>query len=270
VLPGLMDTPSWAGRNWSTIPADPSEYAQFTAKVVERYGPGGIFWQQHPELDSSTAPVFFEIWNEPYYGFFSDGDADPGRYARLYRAAAAAGRAANPSAKFLIEADVSATDDWSEWHNWITAMFDAVPDLGGYIDAVAVHPYVGSRKPPSAWDPGTDYARYEFPRMAEIRREVADNGVPGTRLWITEVGWSTCVGDSNCVSEAKQADYLQEMFEMLDTAAYNYVDAVFYYHRSDLDYGDPANKEGFFGLQRLDGSHKPAFDVFRARALASG
>ncbi len=48
VLPMLIDTPSWAGSAWNDIPSDPSEFAQYAAKVAERYGPGGIFWQGPP------------------------------------------------------------------------------------------------------------------------------------------------------------------------------------------------------------------------------
>ena len=40
VLPVLFDTPSWAGSAWNDIPSNPSEFAQYAAKVTERYGPG--------------------------------------------------------------------------------------------------------------------------------------------------------------------------------------------------------------------------------------
>ena len=43
----------------------------------------------------------FEIWNEAYYTNGDGGHYNPGRYARLVKAAATAGRAANPAAKFL-------------------------------------------------------------------------------------------------------------------------------------------------------------------------
>lgn len=258
VLPLLMETPSWAGRTWDTIPSDPTDYAQYVGKVVERYGPGGTFWQLHPELDSSLAPEYFEIWNEPFLGVFSAGDADPAKYARLVRASARAGHAANPAAKYIMAADVSATDDWSEWHAWIDPMYKAVPDLGNYFDAVAVHPYAVDD--PDAWHPGSYLARWETPRIEQIRREFVSHGDGEKRFWVTEMGWSTCTGDPNCVTERQQADYLARFFQQVTTDWSSYVDAVFVYHLNDLG-TDQSDKENFFGLTRRDGSKKPAYRV---------
>ena len=98
VLPVLFDTPKWAGSAWNEIPSNPAEFSQYAAKVAERYGPDGTFWQAHPEI-ASYAPDYFEIWNEPYSRYFSAGGVHPGRYARLVEAAATAGREANPSSE---------------------------------------------------------------------------------------------------------------------------------------------------------------------------
>jgi hypothetical protein len=263
VLPLLIDTPGWAGATWDTIPSDPSDFAQYAGKVVERYGPGGIFWQQHPELDSSVAPEYFEIWNEPFLGVFSNGDADPAKYARLVRAAARAGHATNPNAKYILAADISATDDWSSWHAWIDPMYKAVPDLGNYFDAVAVHPYAA--EDPDQWHPGTDLARWETPRIEQIRREFVSHGDGEKHIWVTEMGWSTCTGDPHCVTERQQADYLARFFQQVTTQWSSYVDAVFVYHLNDLgaNGGDPNDKEDWFGLTRHDGSKKPAYRVIQ-------
>ncbi|MGH2988650.1 MAG: hypothetical protein ACRDMA_02140, partial [Solirubrobacterales bacterium] len=59
ILPLLIGSPPWAGLEWNEIPADPTEYAEYTAQVVARYGPGGSFWEAHPEI-AAFAPQHFE------------------------------------------------------------------------------------------------------------------------------------------------------------------------------------------------------------------
>jgi polysaccharide biosynthesis protein PslG len=256
ILPVLIGTPSWAGSAWNEIPADPSEYAEYVAKLVERYGPGGSFWQAHPDI-ATFAPEYFELWNEPYLGVFSAGNVDPGRYARLVKAAAGAGHSSNPQAKYLVAADLGPTGDR---RTFIDGMYSAVPDLNSYFDAVAVHPYTTGHSPDDV------YGGWGFPRLADIRAKFVDHGAQDKPLWITEIGWSTCPSHPNCVSEQNQADYLRRMFELVRTNYSDYVRAAFVYCRADLSFNDPSDPEDWFGLQRLDGSHKPAYDAFRQAA----
>jgi hypothetical protein len=255
ILPVLINTPSWAGSSWNQIPSNPSEYAEYTAKVVARYGPGGSFWRSRPKI-ASFAPDYFELWNEPYLSFFSADGVNPGRYAKLVKAATATGRAANPKAKFLLEADQTPGGDAR--HTFIDDMYAAVPDLNSYFDAVAVHPYSGSSAPD---DPRGGWG---FPRIADVRDKFVSHGAKDKPLWITEVGWSTCPSNPDyCTSEQDQAAYLSQMFDLLQSKYSSYVRAAFIYRREDLG-SDPSDKEGWFGLERLDGSHKPAYDVFRS------
>ncbi|MGH2988649.1 MAG: hypothetical protein ACRDMA_02135, partial [Solirubrobacterales bacterium] len=237
------------------------EYAEYTAQVVARYGPGGSFWEAHPEI-AAFAPQHFEIWNEPYLPMFSAGGVDAGRYARLVKAAVSAGRAANPEARFLLQADRTPPGDAR--HSFIDDMYAAVPDLNSYFDAVAVHPYGGSSGPD---DPRGGWG---FPRLAAARERFVAHGAADKPLWITEVGWSTCPQSPDyCTSERKQAAYLERMFDLLRTKYSGYVQAAFVYHREDHPRQVPDDKEGWFGLERRDGSHKPAYEVYRTAAIAS-
>jgi hypothetical protein len=256
ILPVLMGTPSWAGSAWNEIPANPAEYAEYTAKVVERYGPGGSFWQANPDI-ATFAPEYFELWNEPYLDEFSAGNVDPGRYARLVKAAASAGHSSNSQARYLLAAEQAPS---GERHTFIDGMYSAVPDLNSYFDAVAVHPYSGSSSPDDPRD------GWGFSRLADVRAKFVDHGAQDKPLWITEIGWSTCPQDTRyCTSEQNQAAYLARMFELLGTTYSGYVRAAFVYCRTDLN-DHPAEAYGWYGLQRLDGSHKPAYDVFRQAA----
>jgi hypothetical protein len=258
ILPLLMSVPGWAGSSWDTVPSDPTEYSEYVAKVVARYGPDGDFWRAHPDL-AQYAPDYFEIWNEPYLGVFAAGDTDPGRYARLVKAASTAGRAANPKAKFLIEADTTATDNFSTYYAWIDGMYAAVPNLGDYFDAVAVHPYGDGT--PDTYTPG--WSRWQFRRIEEIKAKLASHGDGGKHLWITEVGWTTCPSNSGCVSEAQQAANVTKMFDMIHADYGSLVDAVFLYGFHDLNPGTPTDKEQWFGFIRRDGSFKPAWQALK-------
>jgi polysaccharide biosynthesis protein PslG len=258
VLPLLMSVPGWAGASWDAVPSNPTEYSEYVAKVVARYGPGGDFWRAHPDL-AAYAPDYFEIWNEPYLGVFAAGDTDPARYARLVKAATTAGRAANPNAKFLIEADTTGTDNFSTYHAWMDGMYAAVPNLGDYFDAVAVHPYGDAS--PDHYTPRS--SRWQFRRIEEIKAKLQAHGDGGKHLWITEVGWTTCPSNPACASESQQAAYVSRMFEMVRTDYGSLVDAVFLYGFHDLNPGDPSDKEQWFGFIRRDGSFKPAWQALK-------
>ncbi|MFN8132282.1 MAG: hypothetical protein U0R70_12110 [Solirubrobacteraceae bacterium] len=269
VLPVLTDVPGWAGPAQFAIPEDPSAYAAYVARVTARYGPNGSFWRAHPRLDSSLAPTYFEIWNEPYYTFFSDGQVDPARYARLFAAAATAGRAANPAAKFILAAEANVQPTAGPFAgvsvDWMQAMTAAVPNLPSLVDAVSAHPYSGSAPPDVPLDGAPDG---KFLRVGTIRRAALAAGIDKP-IWITEIGWSTCASNpSYCVSERDQSRNLGTMFSLVRTKL-PYVEAVLVYHLDDLHPTNPSDKEPSFGLTRQGGAPKPAWNQFRA-ATAGG
>ena len=92
----MFDTPPGQERAWNTIPADPSAYATFVAKVVARYGPLGSFWIQHPDARGLRDPDLRAVERALLHNG-NNGNYDPGRYASLVKAAAIAGRQADPA-----------------------------------------------------------------------------------------------------------------------------------------------------------------------------
>jgi len=259
ILPIIDEVPTWSSSGTTTwaIPADPTAYARFVGQVTARYGPGGTFWQAHSSY-AEYAPVYFEIWNEPWYTFFSN-TVDPARYARLVKAATIAGRAANPGARFIIEAEWQYSTDGQSWHNWVNDMYTAVPDLNSYFDAYATHPYGNGSV--DNWTPGNGDA-FQTRRLEVIHDLFVSHGAGDRKMWITEIGWSTCA-TSKCYSEADQAaNYAR--FDQLARTKWTYVAAVFYFAFSDHGPLDTQNKEYWFGVIRHDGSHKPSYDVLAA------
>jgi hypothetical protein len=263
VLPLLSGSASWAAPEWNVLPLDRGEYADYVAAVVKRYGEGGTFWRSRPDL-APFAPTHFEIWNEPYLELFSSDGVNPSRYARLVRAAVAAGREANPRAQFLIEADTYYTAASGDYRNWIHDMYRAVPDLNRWFDGVAVHPYSSERSPDVYTPRGP--TRWQFRRIEEERAAFVAHGASDKPFWITEIGWSTCAGNSDCVSESAQAANIARVFELARTKYGSFVEAVFVYHLNDWGPADESNKEYWFGLTRRDGSRKPAFAALRTAA----
>jgi hypothetical protein len=269
ILPTLMDTPSWDGPTWNAIPANPSDYARYVAAVVGRYGPHGSFWSAHPGLPNDAIGTF-ELWNEPYYTNGDDGQYDPARYARLVKAAAIAGRAADSGARFLLAAENESQYVDSTWVWWIQALYQAVPDLNNYFDGVAVHPYGNDLTGYSYPRVGRAYDGYDQIRRVEaIHQEFVNHGAADKQLWITEIGWPTCTGGSiRCTTEAGQASDLSTVFTYAHTTWRSYVHSVFVYHYEDLgeNSSDPEND---YGLTTYTHAPKPALAVFRAAAAAS-
>jgi hypothetical protein len=263
ILPLLNGSASWAAPRVNQFPDDFREYGEYVAKVTERYGPGGAFWQARPRL-AAYAPTHFELWNEPYIEYFSIDKVSPSRYAQLARAGAAAGRAANPRAKFLLAADTFYTEAPGDYRNWVDGMYAAVPDLNSHFDAVAIHPY-SSALSPDVYTPGAG-TRWQFRRVEEVRARFVAHGAADKPLWITELGWATCTEDEDCVSEARQAEYISRVFAYAKGRYAPFMEAVFVYHMNDWGPADQTNKEYWFGLRRKDGSRKPAFEALRRAA----
>ena len=264
LLPLLFDAPSWAGSSSYSIPADPSDYAAFVAAVVARYGPHGSFWTTRPSI-AGYAIQMFELWNEPYYDNGNNGNYDPARYARLVKAAAIAGRAADSSARFMLAAENQSQRVGSNWVWWIDALYQAVPDLNNYFDAVAVHPYGTELASVSYPTRGQAYDGYQQIRRVEaIRQKFVDHKASGKPLWITEIGWPTCTsGSERCTTQAGQAANLSTVFTYAHTIWKNYVQAVFVYTYDDA-HADSTNPEDNYGLVLNNGGAKPALNVFKA------
>ncbi|MES1193676.1 MAG: hypothetical protein ABUM26_05075, partial [Solirubrobacterales bacterium] len=137
VLPLLNGTPRWATGRDGALPTDTHAYAVFVGAVVARYGPSGSFWRAHPTLDERLAPAWFELFNEPYFARPSHSAITAQRYAALAGAAIRAGRAADPTARFLLAVDPSTSSDADLDARWLDRLEQAHPGLLAAADGVA-------------------------------------------------------------------------------------------------------------------------------------
>lgn len=278
ILPVLDSSPCWAVPRetapedcWRTYPVSDAEFAEYAAALADRYGPSGNFWDEHPGFDGDLAPRYFEVWNEPYFPSFTNGEVDPARYAALYKAAVIAGRAANAATRWLYESNVDVPNpNGPGWVNWAEASVEAEPTIGTYIDGIAIHPYPGPNEPEYQPENGTDESFKQTDRMYDDWVEV------GIRrpFWITEVGYSSCDDEADrCVPgatqeirEALKALWLEELLDELveDSYGYGYVHGVFLYNlRQWPDVAEPNDDfESWFGIIDAEGDPLPAWEAF--------
>lgn len=158
--------------------ASDSAYAAFAQAVAARYGPGGSFWTEHPQLPYHPSTVF-EICNEENVGH---SWIPPARFARLYAAARAAIHAVERSSSVIVGglADDSSVYQAAEDYpsQYVLLMFAADPLLEGNVDGFALHPYGASARDVQDW---TVSFRHTLDLLGE-----------GTApIYITEFGWTT-------------------------------------------------------------------------------
>lgn len=127
--PTFTQAPSWALRQSERWYED---YAAFLVAFTQRYGPGGAFWAEHPELPQ-LPPQDFELWNEANSPNFWTGKSDAAAYARMLRVVYPAVKGAAPWARLHLSIG------WPEAADYVSELFRH--GAGSDFDGVAFHPY---------------------------------------------------------------------------------------------------------------------------------
>lgn len=261
VLPILAYTPAWARpsgcNDEKCAPADPAKFATFAAQAAKRYAPLGIHT--------------WEIWNEPNISVFWQPAPDASKYSNLLIAASVAIKIQDSQAKIitggLSPADTSGTD--ISPIDFLSRIYQNSAEP--FFDAVGMHPYTypflaTDRNPWSAW------LQMYFTRTS-LRSVMEQYGDSGKQIWLTEFGAPTggpgleamaainnFSGEYDHVSESLQAQIVSNAIN--DCNSLSFSGPLFWYSYQDLG-TDTSTNENFFGLVRYDGSHKPAYDVFK-------
>jgi hypothetical protein len=259
---GILDfTPAWARvsdcDNSHCAPSSTDAFARFASETVKRYGPRGV--------------SAWEVWNEPNSKDFWQPKADVARYTALLKSTSSAIRAADTKA-YVLTGGLSpqATDGESYTP---TDFLRGVYHGGGqaYFDGVADHPYTFPLSPAS----DEDHAWNQMAKNSDgLRAIMVGNGDGAKKIWITEFGAPTggpgpesTLADPNLdaqpyrVDEALQAKILSDAVKLY--SGYDWAGPFFVYSYQDAGATNDTN-ENFFGLTRYDGSHKPAYDVYRS------
>lgn len=164
-------------------PDDPADFASYVRATVAHFRGRVGRW---------------EIWNEQNSGFrFWKPSPDPAAYGALLKAAYRAARDADPEAEVAFGGTFFAPQGIPGSVDFIQDAFEAHPDLAGFFDAMAFHPYM--LYPPSV-APESDESLPPFdhidqrtlPEMiADVRAVLEEHGAAEKPIWITEVGWPT-------------------------------------------------------------------------------
>jgi hypothetical protein len=283
ILPIPNTPPCWAVSAGSepevcgdAMPAGNAEYAEFVGEIAKRYGPGGDFWDGHPQYSAMAIPQI-EIWNEPYLNssMYEAGEED--RYASLYKAAVIAGRQANSATRYLIASTVDARTgpESADYVKWAATLVTSEPTIGSYIDGLAVHPYPGSHKISYQPENGTDEAFVNVRKDYERWKALGIN----KPVWITEVGYSSCADEADhCVPGSTQAErekvkgeYLAELLSALGKDEFAFVHAVYLYNLEQWKSASSPDKEksDWYGIAYgPTDEHLPAWNSFVSKLEA--
>jgi len=232
----ILDYDNW----WATAVGDNAAFATYGAEVASRYGPGGAFWTENPQLPYLPVQIL-EVWNEengqPWY-------ISPADYGPLYTATRSAIHAVDPTASVDVgglsddSGDFDANDDYPSWY--VIRLLNLYPAMRGQIDGFALHPYGTTADDVIDW-------------VNEFRATLDSLGESGTPIDITEVGWVT--GDSSQEQwRAEQMAQLGQAFthssdDLRELAPYDWVNST--------TVGDPGDF-GFVDETGTDTTLRPA------------
>jgi hypothetical protein len=264
VLPYLLATPPWVakldrgdcGERCGLFAPDSPEtlgaWSNFVAAAVERYGPGGEFWHEHPDLPK--VPIrSWQIWNEQNSPSFYAPRPDPDSYARLVEVAAQAIHDRDPDAEVVLGGmfgtpfggkppGISAPDFLQQLYS----VLGSDPPF----DAVGVHPYGAHTS--------------KVIEQVEGLRDVIEGSGDDARLWVTEMGWSSDEGDEPLQRGPDgQATALTESYDYLlsNRGALN-LQGIVWYSWTDFRGAAICAWCAASGLFTEDGTPKPAWSAF--------
>jgi hypothetical protein len=227
-------------------------FNSFVRAAVTRYGSGGTFWSEHPELPAMPITEW-QLWNEPNSWYFWKPAPDPKGYVTLLRAFHGAVKHADPKGNVML-GGLFPTPKGIEMLAYQSDLYR----LGAakFFDEASVHPYGA--------DPERALAHTE-----EMRRLLDREGDGSKPIWITEIGWASGGQPSGLtVGAERQAEYLTRFFELAARARERLrLRGVIWYAVSDT----PGPLwPGHCGLFDLNGDPKPAWGALTDLTGGSG
>ncbi|HOI53705.1 MAG TPA: hypothetical protein PLP01_00480 [Phycisphaerae bacterium] len=159
---------------------------------LERYGPGGTFFKDHPDLPNRPVTKI-EVWNEPNFQYMIP-DREPRAEVEAEREAL--------YAKVIVAAGKAIKDRWPDVTvigfgaggaskgdiRFIKNVHEKDPAVAKSYDALSTHPYTEPVGPDMFYvKPWGGYA--VAPCLAEIRAILAKHGRGDAPVWYTEVGY---------------------------------------------------------------------------------
>lgn len=253
VMPTVYGTPRWAAPEPNVLPvSNPLQrwgWASFLRAAAERYGRGGEFWEEHPELP--YLPVKrWEIWNEQNIVSFAV-DPNPAKFAMLLRISGRVLERTDPGAEVIvggffgrplqIPPNVAISD-------FLTRIYRA-GNVKRWFDGVGLHPYVADADAIGG-------------QMRTLRRVMRAHGDAATPIYVTELGWGSAPGPTRWERGlVGQAAELDRALELISANRLRWrVRGVWWYTWSDE--GGSCSFCSSAGLLTADRKAKPAWYRF--------
>ena len=261
VLPIVFYAPPWARayRNrFTSPPKNRSDYVTYLAALVQRYGPEGTFWTEHPELPRHPLREW-QIWNEPHLPAYWDApEKGPYGYARSYprllRASHNIVKSLDPGAKIVMAGITQRA--WEEievlYQHGVKPYFD--------VAALQIFPQTVKRAVKA-----TRFFRDAMKRRRDGRKPI----------YLTEITWPASKGRTQGIKYQRQetprgmATKLSQMYRaMVQRRRALGVGKVFWYTWSS-PYGRGGSIFNYAGLQRFangDFTAQPALGAYQRSA----
>jgi hypothetical protein len=250
VLPVVIYAPRWARayRNrFMSPPKSRSDYVTYLAALVERYGPEGTFWTDHPELPKRPLREW-QIWNEPHLqDYWAASERGPYSYVRQYplllRASYNIVKSLDPGAKIVMAGITQRA--WEE----IEVLYQR--GIKPYFDVAALQIF-----------PQTIHRAVKATALfRDALRRRRDGRKP---IYLTEITWPASKGRTEGIKYQRQetprgmATKLSQMYSAMATRRTRLrVGKVFWYTWSS-PYGRGGSIFNYAGLQQFaDGDFKP-------------
>jgi hypothetical protein len=191
VLPSIGSPPRWATRKETTMPVATAKqrnaWSAFLRAAVERYGPGGKFWDEHASVGVNYEPAItnptpirnWQIWNESNFFYFAY-PVNTSTYAKLVTISSKAIKSVDPSAKVIL-AGLFARPKARGVRGMAAATYlnqlYEKPGFRSRFDGIDLHPYAIDSE--------------ELEEMIEEFHDVAVENHDRPALYITEMGWGS-------------------------------------------------------------------------------
>ena len=244
VLPIVFYAPRWARAyrdRFTSPPKSRADYVTYLAALVERYGPEGTFWSDHPELPKRPLREW-QIWNEPHLPAYWDAPENgPYGYAKNYplllRASYNIVKSLDPGAKIVLAGLTQRA--WEEievlYRRGIKRYFD--------VAALQIFPQTVKRSVKA-----TKFFRDAIRKRGDGRKPI----------YLTEITWPASKGRTQGIKYQSQetprgmAAKLSQMYRAMVTRRRSLgVGKVFWYTWSS-PYGRGGSIFNYAGLQRFD------------------
>jgi hypothetical protein len=180
LIPVLYGVPPWISTERGSTPLGRAETAwrEYLTALVERYGPDGEFWSEHPEIPARPIRVW-QAWNEPNSRSWWRPKPDPKEYGRLLVLSARTIHAVDPKAKIMTAGIVAEPTNAAaiRGDRFLRGLFRSKA-VRRAADLVAFHPYA----------PTTRAVRKQ---LESARKTLRRSRMARTPIWVTEIGWGS-------------------------------------------------------------------------------